>query len=323
LSTKDYLQKQGQFYQALGTIEAVFLAGDSPGRGELVMQGQHFTAWVRGFMLKHLCPGEAQRLRVYPRFHKAESQWSFTIIALDNYQQSTPGEFLLKGNWLLIHQTPLLQVRQTRKGGKPFYLPLEWSKAPEPDAHFWMLQCHFRAGKMVVAQAAGPYLSPAQAQTQRLEALPAPVLSPKLAKSPVDSLSQTTSPPSITTIKAMAIPAKVEVTCKFSEVPQHRTVSEGVEFYLAQGERILTVTLKTKQFNKLLNHNYADWVAAVSGQLGAATATGFELSNASLQVFERQSKPVQVAEVPATVKEAATTQAKPASITPATENPPL
>ncbi|MGA7935102.1 MAG: hypothetical protein WCA35_16260, partial [Kovacikia sp.] len=38
------------------------------------------------------------------------------------------------------------------------------------------------------------------------------------------------------------------------------------------------------------NHGFEQWVAAISGELGSATETGFELMNPSIQIFEKRPK---------------------------------
>ena len=48
--------------------------------------------------------------------------------------------------------------------------------------------------------------------------------------------------------------------------------------------------MKPKMFKKLTDHGFADWIAAVTGEIGPATETGFELVNASVQVFERKAR---------------------------------
>lgn len=278
-------QQTEQFYQAIGTVEAVFTPGEQPNQGKLIVGDRRYPVWVRFSLVNHLRPGKPQRFRVYPRFFVAENQWSFTVKGIDNRKKNCPNEFTFRGEWRRLYGAPLLQVRQIRREDKPFYLPLNWPEAPEPIGGFWVLQCHFTGREMLVQQAEGPY------------SLPAPVQPFTPARSSVDKSSnpsaiKTNFPLTVAQVKAMAIPAKVDITCKFSEVPPSLQVAGGVEFYLAQGERILTVRVKPKQFKKLLEHGYSDWIAAVTGQLGATTETGFELENAGIQVFERKPKAI-------------------------------
>ena len=100
-------------------------------------------------------------------------------------------------------------------------------------------------------------------------------------------------PLTIEEIRAIATPAKISLTCKLNQVPSHRELSDKrIEFYLKDGEsdRIFTVQMKPKMFKKLSDHGFADWVAAITGEIGAATETGFELINAAVQVFEKKTK---------------------------------
>jgi hypothetical protein len=112
----------------------------------------------------------------------------------------------------------------------------------------------------------------------------------------VSAQVQTIPPiPSLTIkeIRDMAIPAKISLTCKLNQVPPQRELPDKrVEFYLKDGEsdRIFTMRMKPKMFKKLSDHGFADWVAAITGEIGTATETGFELINAAVQVFEKKAK---------------------------------
>jgi len=315
----DDLQHSEQFYQAIGTVEGTFLPGEPESQGELVIDGQHYPTWIRFSLLKYLRPGEVQRFRVYPHYFKAQQQWTFTVKFIDNLLKYLPNEFTLRGNWCQRQGTLLLQVRQIRREGKPFYLPLQWPGAPEPADEFWVLKCQFTGKVMVVQQAEGPYSPPPSLQQPSASLLlPSDQPSSKRVQAPTVATAQPYPSRPIAEVKAMAIPAKVEITCKFSQVPPAREVAGGVEFYLAEGNYLLTVRVKPKQFNKLVNHGYTDWIAAVTGQLGAATETGFELANANIQVFERKPKPSQTpAEASSTAADAPASTAKPNPAPPA------
>jgi hypothetical protein len=91
----------------------------------------------------------------------------------------------------------------------------------------------------------------------------------------------------------MATSAKISLTCKLNQVPAHRELADKrIEFFLKDGgsDRIFTVQMKPKVFKKLIDHGFADWVAAITGEIGPATATGFELVNAAVQVFEKRAR---------------------------------
>jgi hypothetical protein len=94
----------------------------------------------------------------------------------------------------------------------------------------------------------------------------------------------------------MAIPGKLELTLKLNQFPDPvATVQNGwQEFTLDCGPgRAITVTLRPKMFAKLeaARAKGTPWVAALSGQLGPATATGFALTEPNLQVFDVKPKP--------------------------------
>jgi hypothetical protein len=57
-----------------------------------------------------------------------------------------------------------------------------------------------------------------------------------------------------------------------------------------ESDRIFTVRMKPKIFKKLTEHGFTEWVAAITGEIGSGTETGFELVNAAVQVFEKKAR---------------------------------
>jgi len=59
------------------------------------------------------------------------------------------------------------------------------------------------------------------------------------------------------------------------------------------------LSIRAKRWSRLLSNrirrfeqaqqDYLDWVAAISGQMGERTATGFRLESAAIKVFERKA----------------------------------
>ena len=93
---------------------------------------------------------------------------------------------------------------------------------------------------------------------------------------------------------------RLEVTIKISELPQNvRTVGDSKTFDLECDRCIVSVTVKPKVWRKLeeAQANFPQWVAAITGKMGEATAQGFVLEAPAVQVFEK--KPKAVAEQPA------------------------
>jgi sRNA-binding protein len=132
-------------------------------------------------------------------------------------------------------------------------------------------------------------------------------------------VAATVSPAELTAllpeIIAMAIPGKLDVTLKINQLPQAKPTSAQTMVFVVQAEgRMVVVELKNKAWKNLATAaaNYPQWVAAITGQLGAALEGGFRLDNPSVQVFEKKAKPDATApaapkpEVTAPVSEPAT-----------------
>ena len=87
---------------------------------------------------------------------------------------------------------------------------------------------------------------------------------------------------------------KLEITIKISELPEVKTVENGLQYFkLDCNGRIFSVTVKPKVSKKLTDAqvNFPMWVGAIAGQLGAMTPEGFVLDQPNIQVFEKKPKP--------------------------------
>ncbi len=93
---------------------------------------------------------------------------------------------------------------------------------------------------------------------------------------------------------AMAIDAKLEVTLKFSTLPNARPAGSGkMAFALKTPDgQFVTVEVNSKVWNKLSQAaaDWPAWTAALTGTMGPRTEQGFALANPGLQVFEKQAK---------------------------------
>ena len=97
----------------------------------------------------------------------------------------------------------------------------------------------------------------------------------------------------------MATTGKLELTIKISELPEVKTVENGLQYFeLDCNSRIFSVTIKPKVWKKLTEAqaNFPMWVAAITGQMGALTPDGFVLDEANIQVFEKKPKVVEAPE---------------------------
>ena len=239
-----------------------------------------------------------------------EGQLAFKVIHVTD---KPPGLFTLKGCWESRDDGPRLVVYRNRSGVGALSVPviLDWKDAPAPDGQFWELVAELSGTQFTVLEAVGPFEPPKKtvrqqhsATVQDLEqrvALPPPVpkAKPAVKAATLPTIPAQTQPSApvlpltIQDIRAMATTAKISLTCKLSEVPKHRELADKrIEFFLQDGEsdRIFTVQMKPKMFKKLTDHGFADWIAAITGEMGPATETGFELVNASVQVFERKAR---------------------------------
>ena len=302
-------QQSELFYQAIGTVEGILQQdGDN---WSLSIGEQTFGVWLKRKhqLLKHIQPKTVQRFRVYPR-HGPHRGLYFTVIMVMPMDEALG--FTLRGCWVRpsydTKRTCLIVHRNERRSdldkAKSVHMPLSWEDAPEPDGQFWIVSAQLEGTELLVTEAQGPFPPPLnwfqkeRQETSDQNARKSQVTRPKLESqvqsgkaSSVASASPQIDPPlTAQEIRSMAIATKIQVTCKISEVPPHREVNKLVEFFLEEGDRVLTVRVKPKQFKKLTDHGHDQWVAAIVGALGSATETGFELANASIQVFEKKAK---------------------------------
>jgi hypothetical protein len=99
----------------------------------------------------------------------------------------------------------------------------------------------------------------------------------------------------------MTTTGKLDLTIKINELPQAKTLQNGWQYFeLDCDARIVSVSVKPKIWKKLTDAqaNFPMWVAAIAplaprvigGEMGQATADGFELEQPSIQVFEKKPK---------------------------------
>ena len=92
----------------------------------------------------------------------------------------------------------------------------------------------------------------------------------------------------------MATDAKLEVTLKFSTLPNAKPAGQGkMAFALRTPDgQFVAVAVPNKAWNKLVqaNTDWPSWVAALSGTMGERTDKGFTLTGPGLQVFEKKLK---------------------------------
>ncbi|MBS1247505.1 MAG: hypothetical protein H6R48_294 [Proteobacteria bacterium] len=101
-------------------------------------------------------------------------------------------------------------------------------------------------------------------------------------------------PYSLEDLYAMAVDAKLEVTLKFTTLPNAKPAGSGkMAFALKTPDgQFITAEVGNKVWNKLVKaaEDWPFWIAALSGTMGEHTDRGFTLVNPGLQVFERKPK---------------------------------
>jgi len=275
-----------RLYKAVGWVSGIFER--TPDGFMLNIEGQNFPARITSRFWKFHRPGETQCFCVYPSEEKGKL--TFTIL---REAKEPKAEFVLNGCWESFKGKPLVKIYRNQlvdaKDRHLFsYLYVDWENAPKANGQFWELKAKLDGGKLVIVEAEGPY--PAPPKATRFIPNPAPG---EEQQPPSDSPKTeiTESIFSLEKMRKMAVPVKIQITCKLSVVPSHRVLeSKQVEFYLTEGERIITVKMSNKQFKKLREHGFDQWTAIVSGSMGPATEAGFELSEASVQVFQKKAK---------------------------------
>jgi len=92
----------------------------------------------------------------------------------------------------------------------------------------------------------------------------------------------------------MPTQGKLEVTIKINEIPiDVITNKNGWKlFKLDCSGRLVSIGLRPRMWNKLEEAPklYPLWVAAITGQMGPQQGTGFELTEPTVQVFERKPR---------------------------------
>ena len=89
------------------------------------------------------------------------------------------------------------------------------------------------------------------------------------------------------------MPGRLELTVKFSELPQPLPVQGGLKIGIQTGEGIVTAILPPKIWRKLEQaaKDYPQWIAALSGSLARFTDEEIALQHPSVRVFGKSVRP--------------------------------
>jgi hypothetical protein len=275
------------YYQAVATVQGE-LTLDGPDSA-LSVADSSFPVVVTRKVRKRHKPWLIQRFVVYPTIKKGQP-----ALRVNNIVDRPIHPMIIKGCWEIRKDKPCMVVYRNEllhenDRHMETIIPVVWENAPPADGQFYELEAEVRDGGFFVVHAEGPFEPPPKA-TEFIPAL-APAKPEPTAAQP----SPPALPLTVEEIRAMATSAKIQVTCKLSEVPVCRELPDKrVEFFLqdSESDRIFTIRIKPKIFKKLTEHGFTDWVAAITGEIGPVTETGFELVNAAVQVFEKKAREV-------------------------------
>ena len=93
------------------------------------------------------------------------------------------------------------------------------------------------------------------------------------------------------------VPGRLELTLKFNQLPKAVPIKDGMKIGIQTDNALVVATLRPKAWKKLTKANtgWPQWVAALSGRLGAQVPTdqgpAILLQKPNLQVFEKKPKP--------------------------------
>jgi len=286
-------------YQAIGELQATLVVA-TDGAKFLQSGSDQYPAFIplkveEKYQEKY--QGQQVYWRVYPKV--AEEGLAFDVVTLAEEPLFGSGQFKLQGDWIEPGQ---LQIWRNAVAGKvnahnwqPRLLPINWEKQSAPDQAFWQLKAQLVDGTLKIVEAAGPFAHPPRLENQpkfNQKQQPQP---PRLrAANPQPQAKQQTETNTETVDweSIIAVSGKLELTIKINTLPQVEQVNGECHFKIDCEGHAFQVSVKPKLWAKLetASTSYEQWIAAISGKLGAANADGFVLEQPNIQVFERQSK---------------------------------
>ena len=274
------------FYQAIATLRGTLSLDDT--RSTLTVGESSYLAYATKTVRKKHWPGKEQSFVAYPCIR--QKQLAFQIIKVVT---SPEPRILLHGCWELHKDIPYFIIYRNeihnQSDVKRSLVPVVWADAPAADGQFWQAEAELKDGEIFITKAVGPFDPPPKTK----KVVSVPPVAQTIVQVQNSAPSAPVLPLTVKEIRSMATAAKISLTCKLNQVPKHRELADKrIEFFLQDGEsdRIFTVQMKPKMFKKLTDHGFADWVAAIIGEIGPATETGFELMNSAVQVFEKKAR---------------------------------
>ncbi len=281
------------FYQAIGELRGTLVVAED-GTKFLETEEARYLAFIPPQVEKKYqdkYQGQQGHWRVYPQF--TEQGLAFQVVSLSDQPHKGHRQFTLQGDWMESGQ---LQIWRNAVAGEvnaynwqPRSLPISWSDAPPADGAFWQLEAELINGTLKIVAAEGPFSHPPrleklpESKSQR-QGLGTPLPKPQLKR------EQSIATETISWEEVTPVSGKLELTIKLSTLPQVLKANGDCHFKVECNGRVVQISVKQKQWSKLetASATYPQWVAAIAGQMGAATADGFVLEQPNIQVFERK-----------------------------------
>ena len=293
------------FYQAIGELYASLVVTEAGTKLLDTGENQYRAIVPKKVESKYQkIQGESTYWRVYPKFHYGHL--AFVIVSFSEKPKSEPGRFYIQGDLVNSDEIKIWRNEETwnvhPKNWRPRLLLICWQDAPPADGSFWQLQAKLVDGKLEVTGATGPFPHPPRIEDladfkyrsnkQEKQQPQQANAQPKSQQTDAKPKSNSGADVIINWEELIPVSGKLELTIKINSLPQAQKANGVCHFKVECDGRMVQIGLKQKQWTKLetANATYAEWIAAISGKMGAITSDGFVLEDASAQVFERKSK---------------------------------
>ncbi len=285
-------------YRAIGFVQAKYEPSENKFyKGTFITTDSKIPGGLNHALTKWLqkneeCLGYRLIWRVYPIGVRGNGGLSFEAISIINSSQYEIDCFSIRGKLFKWDEDKLIiKVKRNFPPNSQHLIPnfLE-IRGQLPGIlekkQFWELKCLREVNQLKLVS--GRMILDAQ-QMKALKKSHRPAKSNWKAPQLQKIISTSPSLRKMTT-------ARAEITLKFNTIPKVREIgNKKVELdLLASNGVVFTIALKGKSWRKAQSSmvEYADWIANVSGKLGNPTDRGFEVLEAGIQVFEKQSKEV-------------------------------
>ncbi len=277
------------FYQAIGELQATLVIAEGGTKFLAIGEEQYLVSVPVRVEKKYQNKYQGQQVfwRVYPQ--AMEQRLGFRVVTFADQPKIGHGQFTLQGDWVESGELRIWRNADASRinayNWRPRSLPISWDSAPPPDEAFWQLKAELVGGTFKIVAADGPFPHPPRLE-QTLRSRPR---KQQPGQHQLEYEPETT-PEDVRWEELIPVSGKLELTIKLNTLPQVVKTNGQCHFKVDCDGRVVQISMKQKQWNKLetASATYPQWVAAIAGQMGAATKDGFVLEQPNIQVFERK-----------------------------------